>query len=1351
MTTQHQHQLNDIATRDVTCLSADASIGEAARIMAQRRFSSIVITDEAHHPVGIVTERNVMQAMRSGSSPETLLRTCMSAPVVVISGAANCLDAYQTCMREGIRHLVVVDEGGAVAGVVSETDFRQHLNLTALAGRRKVIMVAQRSVSSLPPQGSLMQALNLMQSQRETCVVVVEDAKPVGIVTERDVVRFYAREPDRVSVPLAELMAAPVLTITSDATINQAAELMLEKKVRHLVVVDATGRMAGLVSEHDLTQTMALGLLDEKAEVEEAFLHTIMNTIPDLVWLKDVDGVFISCNKSFGRLVGLKEADIIGKTDYDLVERGMADFFREHDREAMLAGKPCVNEEWVTYASDGHLELLETIKTPMYDSQGRLIGVLGVARDITERERIKRTLAESEQEFRTLAENLPDNIIRYDRDCRVHYMNPSMARTIAPELLPKVGNFPFESAPDSGQIRGLQNLVEQVMDSGEREDVEFEIKHPDGTPHAHHVIFVAERDKEGRVTGALGIGRDISERKRMEASLAENELRYRTLFTSANDGIFILDDRGAFMEVNPRGVAMYGLPMEDLIGHTPLDFSPTRQPGGELSSELFLKPITHVLQGSPQQIEWQSLRADGTLFDVEITLNTIELRGKQCLHAVVRDITQRKQTEKQLEEYRQRLEGLVAEESTKFRALVEQSLVGIYIIQDGFFRYTNPGLYEMFGYDSLDDVVDTIPVLQFIKDEDRALVEENIRRRIAGEVKSLRYSFRVIRPDGAEITVDAYGRRIEYQGRPAIIGTLVDITEMRRSNEELERLVEEKSAELRHHEELLRTLIEAIPDAIEFKDGEGRWLESNSSARATFGLDVDTSQGKSDIELAQMVDPQYRTALLQCSASDSLAWQVGSTSRVAEVMQMPNGEEMTFDVIKVPLFNDDGSRKGLVIVGRDVSDLKRAEAALRSSLIEYSGLVQRIPVGVYKYRMRQDGSTLFDYVSPRWCELLGVSQADVLRDPQAAFARIHPEDAARFALINYVSRDSMSHFVWEGRVLGSNGEVRWLHIESQPTQQENGDIQWDGIQYDVTDRRIAEDALRVTASVFENTQDAIIITDANNVTIDVNPAFTCITGYSRDEVLGKNPSMLRSGRQDEAFYAGMWKSLRDDRAWRGEIWNRRKSGEVYAELLSISAICDEAGAVQRYVGVFSDITYFKEHEAELSRVANYDALTGVPNRRLLADRMQQALALAQRNGRMLAVCYIDLDGFKDVNDRYGHEMGDHLLVDITRRLQANLRAGDTLARLGGDEFVVLFNDLSQESECFQVLERIMPAIAAPMMLAGHQIAVSASVGVTFYPDDNEDADTLLRHADQAMYRAKQAGKNRYYVRNSSRS
>ncbi len=328
-------------------------------------------------------------------------------------------------------------------------------------------------------------------------------------------------------------------------------------------------------------------------------------------------------------------------------------------------------------------------------------------------------------------------------------------------------------------------------------------------------------------------------------------------------------------------------------------------------------------------------------------------------------------------------------------------------------------------------------------------------------------------------------------------------------------------------------------------------------------------------------------------------------------------------------------------------------------------------------------------------------------------------------------------------VVGLKGGRRWLETHAVPMRQGDTVLHL-AITRDISARKTAEEAQKLAASVFESSYDGILITDADNRIVDVNPAFTRITGYSRAEVIGQSPGLLKSGRQGPDFYARMWRDLLGGDHWRGEVWNRRKSGEVYAELLSISVLRDEAGEPRHFIGVFTDISRLKEHEAELDRIAHYDTLTGVPNRRLLADRLDQALARAQRSGRALAVCYLDLDGFKPVNDRHGHAAGDALLIEITQRLRATLRAEDTLARLGGDEFVLLLSDLSSPEECHTALDRVLAAVSAPVKVGEASAQVSASIGVTLYPRDDSDADTLLRHADQAMYLAKSGGKNRYH-------
>ncbi len=298
---------------------------------------------------------------------------------------------------------------------------------------------------------------------------------------------------------------------------------------------------------------------------------------------------------------------------------------------------------------------------------------------------------------------------------------------------------------------------------------------------------------------------------------------------------------------------------------------------------------------------------------------------------------------------------------------------------------------------------------------------------------------------------------------------------------------------------------------------------------------------------------------------------------------------------------------------------------------------------------------------------------------------------------------------------------------------------------DITERKQNEEQLRLAASVFSNSQEGILISNADNRIIDINPSFTRLTGYARDDVLGRNPKLLSSGKQSREFYSAMWDALNTRGEWQGEIWNKRKSGEEYAELLSIVAVKDDAGRLQHYVGAFTDITVLKQHEADLDRIAHYDVLTSVPNRRLLDDRLEQAIARARRHGKNLAVCYLDLDGFKPINDQFGHEVGDYVLVEIAHRLQTVSRSDDTVARLGGDEFVLLWNDIGAESDCIQALERVLEKVAEPITVKGEPLAVSASIGVTLYPDDDVDSDSLLRHADHAMYSAKQLGKNRFQM------
>lgn len=294
-------------------------------------------------------------------------------------------------------------------------------------------------------------------------------------------------------------------------------------------------------------------------------------------------------------------------------------------------------------------------------------------------------------------------------------------------------------------------------------------------------------------------------------------------------------------------------------------------------------------------------------------------------------------------------------------------------------------------------------------------------------------------------------------------------------------------------------------------------------------------------------------------------------------------------------------------------------------------------------------------------------------------------------------------------------------------------------------RKQSQQSLQMMSKVFSEAQEGIFLTNADGIVIDVNLAYLCITGYSRKECLGQYALVLKSEQHDNQFHNQFWKQVKKEGHWRGEIWNRKKNGHLFASILNFSAVYDDGGNLLCYLGMVTDITQLKMHQQEIEEIAFHDALTSLPNRPLLADRMHQALARVERNKDILAVACLDLDGFKSVNDTYGHSAGDSLLIEVANRLLGSIRSCDTVARLGGDEFAILLSGIESRDHCEIILQRVLSALTTPYYINQKAInSISGSMGYTLFPIDNADPDTLLRHADQAMYIAKQAGKNRFH-------
>lgn len=423
-----------------------------------------------------------------------------------------------------------------------------------------------------------------------------------------------------------------------------------------------------------------------------------------------------------------------------------------------------------------------------------------------------------------------------------------------------------------------------------------------------------------------------------------------------------------------------------------------------------------------------------------------------------------------------------------------------------------------------------------------------------------------------------------------------------------------------------------------------------------------------------------------------------------------------------------------MIISRKRAEEALHESELRLARTEAISLVMVAHVGL-------NGKWL--KVPPTLTELLGYSQQELLH--QRFLKSVHPADRQNCIERTRQLLDGKARSLeTEIRMLPRDGRVVWIYINSSLVLDDVGrPLYVLAFIRDITPHKHQEEELRLAARLFESSGEGIMVTDANRTIISVNAAFTELTGYPPEEVLGKTPQVLRSGRHDEAFYRNMYRSLERTGQWQGEIWNRKRDGTLVPELMTISAVTDEKGNVTHYVGMFRDISELKHYEDLLEQRANYDSLTGLPNRGLFFDRLSHGMEKALRSRRRLAVLFVDLDNFKEINDTLGHETGDELLKEVTGRLTDCTRSEDTVARLGGDEFVVLMEDIDNSNDAADSALRIKRAISRSLTIAGRRLRVSCSIGISVFPEDGRRADALVKNADTAMYQAKQAGRNRY--------
>lgn len=686
-------------------------------------------------------------------------------------------------------------------------------------------------------------------------------------------------------------------------------------------------------------------------------------------------------------------------------------------------------------------------------------------------------------------------------------------------------------------------------------------------------------------------------------------------------------------------------------------------------------------------------------------------------------------------------EELLASQRTTAKALEHVTalfesapIAEIVVDRHGLIVEANPAATEMFGL--RDPRTHHHFLLRLIDETDRGTILNSLNHLISGERDRCECpQVRLTNANGARLIGDIHSARIPDTdgGEPRVLCALVDRTALVRQQHELERAFNRLEAS----QQAYHVLAQYSPDWDYWLSPEGEYIHVSPGCRDITGYSAS----------AFMEDPGLMETLMVAEDRERWRHHLTHADRTGQTdpevlllrMQHRDGTWRWIEHECRPVHADDGQYLGRRGVNRDVTRAIEAQRRLEDSERRYRALFESAREGLVV--LQPEGITAINQAALRMLgyesetAVLGKTPAQI--SPATQPSGRPSEQEAQLRMSEAESGKSIrfewTHLKADGSELPLEITLVRVTLEGQPAFY----AQW----HDRTPETEARTRELLASTVFENTDEAIIITDAEQNILAVNQAFTTISGYSDDEVIGRTPRMLNSGHHGADFFQSIWEAVEDSGYWCGELWNRRKSGELYPTWMTLSRVCDDRGTLTNYVSIFSDVSEAKRSEEALYRLAHSDPLTGLANRTLFRAHLEQSLRRAERDGRRLAVLVLDLDLFKNVNDSLGHSVGDELLKRVANAISSEVRAGDTLARLGGDEFVILMEDLEGPSMAAHLAQGLCVRAAQPFQIAGHALQVSFSVGISLFPDDGQNMDSLLSNADLAMYQAKDQGRN----------
>ncbi|MDK9715905.1 MAG: EAL domain-containing protein [Sulfuritalea sp.] len=602
--------------------------------------------------------------------------------------------------------------------------------------------------------------------------------------------------------------------------------------------------------------------------------------------------------------------------------------------------------------------------------------------------------------------------------------------------------------------------------------------------------------------------------------------------------------------------------------------------------------------------------------------------------------------------------------------------------------------------------------------------EEQVRQRRELALKFEPHSFERTRASGRTHLV--VGKPFHLDGRIAgFITTYTDITDRKQAE-----------LEIRRSNAVLQSILDNMPGGVSVVNGDLRMIACNQLFKQLLEMPdelfVDPQPSFESFIRYNAARGEYGDKNLEQKIAETLERARHPVAHMFE-RERPNGSVLEIRGAPLP----DG---GFITIYTDVTARKQAERELLHLHERFSLALKTVGLGIFDWDAKED-KLLAD---ARVFEIFGVSPNGRNNRFNDWTDYLHPEDREQtLARIIAMLRAKEADFKLSYRIVRPDGEIRHLEVHNHIVRDASGrTLRLIGADFDVTERKRTEERLRLTEQVFDHSPVAIVITDSENRIISVNESFVRISGYGESEVLGRDPKFLASGLHNAEFFERMWQALQEGDFWEGEVWDRRKTGEIYPKWMTINVVRDREDAGRmHYVAIFSDITERKQAEEHIHHLAHHDPLTTLPNRMALEARLEQSIAEANRNQRSVAVMFLDLDRFKTINDTLGHHVGDLLLIEVARRLRQTVRSSDTVARHGGDEFVVVLPALETPDVAATLAGNILKTLSEPYLIDGNTLHSTPSIGVSLYPQDGRDVDTVMKYADTAMYHAKDMGRN----------